>query len=831
MPSRSLLIVESPTKARTIRRFLGEGYSIESSQGHVRDLPEDKLGVRIDQGYKPTYVIIPERKQIIERLRKLAADAESILLATDEDREGEAIAWHLAEVLKLDESKTKRIVFHEITRSAIERAIANPRGIDFNLVNAQQARRILDRLVGYKLSPIVRKKVAGAPSAGRVQSVAVRLIVEREREIESFVPTVQYRLRGRFLTTDGQIVRAELDRRLDDADRARALLTALIGATFSVESLQTKPGKKSPPPPFTTSTLQQEASRRFGMPIRVTMQIAQQLYESGYITYMRTDSVSLSEEALDAAGSTIIERFGARYHKRRQYQTKVANAQEAHEAIRPTDFSREVLDGESQQAQQLYELIWKRALASQMSDAKLERTIVTIAPSTIEERFIAEGEVITFDGFLKLYSDQREDDADSDEAAEVTLPSLSEGDQFHADDLWAHETFSRPPARYTEASLVRKLEELGIGRPSTYATIIGRIQERGYVERKSMDGTSRSVKVLRLKNDALVEETETEIVGAERNKLFPTVIGSMVTDFLVAYFPGIMDFQFTATVEEQFDQIARGELQWQRMLDSFYKPFEERLSDVIATAPSVGRRLLGQDPETGEQVYVGINRFQKLYVQRGERFANIPSAEQLEALTLDRALYYLQFPRELGSYEGGSVIIAINERGPYIEWRTEATRRFVSIPDGVEPGSIGLEDAIALLEHASTNGKQPKLPRLLGTTNDGKAVSVAIGRYGPYVRIGDEFVSITRDQIETITLDEAVALLEDKRQKQERSILRRFEENSNACIIQGKSKPYLQIGKKIYWLPEGTDYTHLSLEQCLEIATPANRRRSPRRKQ
>ncbi len=831
MPSRSLLIVESPTKARTIRRFLGEGYSIESSQGHVRDLPEDKLGVHIDKGYKPTYIIIPERKQILERLRKLAADAESVLLATDEDREGEAIAWHLAEVLKLDESKTKRIVFHEITRSAIERALANPRGIDFNLVNAQQARRILDRLVGYKLSPIVRKKVAGAPSAGRVQSVAVRLIVEREREIESFVPTVQYRLRGRFRTSDDQIVRAELDRRLDDADRARTLLTALIGATFSVESLQTKPGKKSPPPPFTTSTLQQEASRRFGMPIRVTMQIAQRLYESGYITYMRTDSVSLSEEALDAAGSTIVERFGARYHKRRQYQTKVANAQEAHEAIRPTDFSRVTLDGESQQAQQLYELIWKRALASQMSDAKLERTIVTIVPSTIEERFVAEGEVITFDGFLKLYSDQREDDADSDESTEVTLPSLAEGDQLYADELWARETFSRPPARYTEASLVRKLEELGIGRPSTYATIIGRIQERGYVERKSMDGTSRSVKVLRLVNDALVEGTETEIVGAERNKLFPTVIGSMVTDFLVAYFPGIMDYQFTATVEEQFDQIARGELQWQRMLDSFYKPFEERLNDVIATAPSVGRRLLGQDPESGEQVYVGINRFQKLYVQRGERFANIPSTEQLEALTLDRALYYLQFPRELGSYEGGNVIVAINDRGPYIEWRIGATRRFVTIPDGVEPSTIGLDEAIALLEHASTNGKEPSLPRSLGTTDDGIVVSVAIGRYGPYVRIGDEFVSITRDQIETITLDEAVALLENKRQKQERSTLRRFEENPNARIMQGKSKPYLQIGTKIYWLPEGTDYTHLSLQQCLEIATPANRRRSPRRKQ
>lgn len=830
MSARDLVIVESPTKARTIRRFLGDGYTVESSQGHVRDLPADKLGVEIENGFKPTYIVIAEREPILQRLRKLASDAGTILLATDEDREGEAIAWHLAEVLALDQAKTRRIVFHEITRSAIERAIANPRSIDLNLVNAQQARRILDRLVGYKLSPLVWKKVAGAPSAGRVQSVAVRLIVEREREIESFVPTVQYRLRGRFRTAAGELVRAELDRRLDDAGAARAVLTALIGATFTVESLQTKPGKKSPPPPFTTSTLQQEASRQFGMPIRVTMQIAQQLYESGYITYMRTDSVSLSEEAMAAAGETIVTLFGKRYHHRRQYQTKVANAQEAHEAIRPTDFTRRTIEGENRQAQQLYELIWKRALASQMSDAELERTIVIIAPSDVEERFIAEGEVITFDGFLRLYSDRRDEDAEGDETADSMLPTLAVGEHLQPEELWARETYARPPARYTEASLVRKLEELGIGRPSTYATIIGRIQERGYVERKSTDGTNRNVHILRLRNDVIVEEKETEVVGAERNKLFPTLIGKLVTDFLTEYFPDIVDYQFTASVEEQFDQIARGELHWQTMLDNFYKPFEQRLGEVIAHAPSVGRRYLGQDSQTGEDVYVGINRYQRLYVQRGDRFANIPSSEQLDAMTLERAHYYLQFPRMLGHHEGGEVIVAFNERGPYIEWRTDSARRFASVPEGVEPTSIELADAVSILEHARTDGQQRVQTRNIGTTLDGRPVNVGIGRFGPYVRIGDEFVSITPDQFETVTLEQALHLLEIKRQNQERRVLRRFEENPKALIVQGKTKPYLQVGKKIYWLPDGANYEQLSLDECLAIATPAKPRRSSRRK-
>jgi DNA topoisomerase-1 len=831
MPARDLVIVESPTKARTIRRFLGDGYTVESSQGHVRDLPEDKLGVEIEKGFKPTYIVIADREPILQRLRKLATEADTILLATDEDREGEAIAWHLAEVLKLDQAKTRRIVFHEITRSAIERAIATPRSIDMNLVNAQQARRILDRLVGYKLSPLVWRKVAGAPSAGRVQSVAVRLIVEREREIESFVPTVQYRLRARFRTAAGELVRAELDRRLDDAEATRAVLSNLIGATFTVESLQTKPGKKSPPPPFTTSTLQQEASRRFGMPIRVTMQIAQQLYESGYITYMRTDSVSLSEEALAAASDTIVALFGKRYHTRRQYQTKVANAQEAHEAIRPTDFSRRTLEGESRQMQQLYELIWKRALASQMSDAELERTIATIAPSRTEERFIAEGEVITFDGFLRLYSDQRDEDAENEDASESTLPSLAVGEQLSPEEIWARQTFSRPPARYTEASLVRKLEELGIGRPSTYATIIGRIQERGYVERRSTDGTTREIQVLRLRDGTIVEEKETETVGAERNKLFPTVIGNLVTDFLTEHFPDIVDYQFTATVEEQFDQIARGELYWQTMLESFYKPFEQRLGQVIATAPSVGRRMLGTDPQTGEDVYVGINRYQRFYVQRGDRFANIPSTEQLDELTMERALYYLQYPRVLGQHGGGEVLVAFNDRGAYIEWRTETARRFASIPAGVEPSSLELRDAVSLLEHAETDGRQRvQRARNIGTTLDGKSVSVGVGRYGPYVRIGDEFVSITPDQIETITLEQALRLLEEKRQQQEHRILRRFEENPKALIVQGKTKPYLQIGRKIYWLPDGANYEQLSLDECLAIATPAKSQRASRRK-
>lgn len=831
MGERDLLIVESPTKARTISRFLKGTFRVESSQGHVRDLPEkDNAAVDIANGYQPRYVIIPGKEEVVERLRQLAQVAPAVWLATDEDREGEAIAWHLMEALHLDPSKTKRIVFHEITQSAIERALRSPRGIDYNLVNAQQARRILDRLVGYELSPLLWQKVRGALSAGRVQSVAVRLIVERERDIQTFVPQSAYRVRARFRTADGALIRAELEERLPDADAVRDLFERLRSAIFTVASIEKKPGKKSPPPPFTTSTLQQEASRRLGLPIAKTMQLAQQLYEQGYITYMRTDSVTLSQEALDAAAATIDALFGRNYHERRQYQTKVANAQEAHEAIRPTDFQRHTISDVSQQAQQLYELIWKRALASQMKDAQLERTIATIAASTTSERFIAEGEVITFDGFLRLYVAEYEEEEDTDEIESPLLPSLTAGEILSAEQIAARQTFTRPPARYTEATLVRKLEELGIGRPSTYATIVARIQERGYVERKSKDGTPRTVHIIELADKTISERTETEIVGSERHKLFPTPIGIMVTDFLVEHFPDVMDYQFTAQVEEQFDQIARGELQWQIMLDNFYKPFHAKVEQVTESAQVVGRRSLGTDPTTGEEVVVGFNRYQQPYVRRGDQFASLPKDVSLERITLEEALYYLQFPRILGEYQGGTVSIAIGQ-GAYVEWRRGNERRFATVPADQDLQKLSLAEAVALLEHAEqerTERKRQYQPRTIGTTEDGQEVAVGVGRYGPYVRVGKEFVTISKEMLDSLTVEQALALVAEKQQQEQQRILRRFEEDPDAVIVQGRTKPYLRYGSKIYWLPEGLDYMAASLQECIESATPAPTRKRTR---
>lgn len=837
MPVRDLVIVESPTKAKTISRFLQGEYTIESSQGHIRDLPEkDDRAVDVANGYTPRYVIVRGKEKIVKRLQELAQQASTVWLATDEDREGEAIAWHLAEALQLDPAKTRRIVFHEITRSAIERALKSPRGIDYNLVNAQQARRILDRLVGYELSPILWRKVRSAKSAGRVQSVAVRLIVEREREIEAFEPTIAFRIRGRFRTGDGELVRAELSERLSDADQVRHLFEQLRLATYSIEDLQTKPGKKSPPAPFTTSTLQQEASRRLGLPIAKTMQLAQQLYESGYITYMRTDSVTLSDEALEAAAALISSQFGEKYHQRRQYQTKVANAQEAHEAIRPTDLTRRHIDIRDAQAQRLYELIWKRTLASQMSEAQLERTIATIAPSTTDARFVAEGEVIVFDGFLRLENEDRTEETDNEDADNTVLPPLSVGQQLEVEQILARQTFSRPPARYTEATLVRRLEELGIGRPSTYATIIARIQERGYVERKSKEGSPRSVHVVRLENGVVTEATETEVVGSEKNKLFPTPIGMLVTDFLLEHFPDVMDYQFTASVEEQFDEIARGERQWQQMLDEFYKPFHAKVEQVLQSAAKVGRRLLGTDPTTGEEITAGISRTQQLYIKRGDQFASVPEGISLDELTLEDALRYLQFPRVLGEHNGGTVTVALG-RGAYVEWRSTRNaneRRFANVPQELDPLTLTLDTAIELLERANQERAEMaerNQPRVLGTTSDGREVSVGVGRFGPYVRIGDEFVSIPRDRMQTLTVEEALELLSQKHQERDQRILRRFEENPNAFVIQGKSKPYLQVGKRRYWLPDAFDYQHASLDDCLAHATPATQRRtSPTRR-
>jgi len=762
--AKNLVIVESPAKAKTIEGYLGKDFLVKSSYGHVRDLSEKGLSINIDNDFEPVYEVPEDKKKVISELKKLAKDAEVVWLASDEDREGEAIAWHLYQSLGLDEEHTRRIVFNEITKNAIGKAIEKPRGIDYNLVNAQQARRILDRLVGYELSPVLWKKVKPSLSAGRVQSVAVRLIVERERERNNFKVTSFYKVTGGFIPVkDAQkkSFRAELNHRFEDAESAEKFLKGCVDHTFTVNNVETKPGSKTPSAPFTTSTLQQEASRKLGYSVARTMQVAQKLYESGKITYMRTDSVNLSEFALDAAAKTIGNMYGDNYHQRRQYTTKSKGAQEAHECIRPTDMNVQSAGADNSE-QRLYELIWKRTVASQMSDARLEKTNIYVSSPQTPYQFVARGEVIKFEGFLKVYMEGT--DEEEEEKDEQTLPDVRQGDGLNYNDLSATQRFTIPPSRYTEASLVKKLEELGIGRPSTYAPTISTIQKRGYVVKEEREGTPRSYTVYTLKSGDLKKETKEEITGAEKNKLFPTDIGALVTDFLVEHFGRILDYNFTASVEKEFDEIAAGDLKWEKMIRRFYDPFHENVTTTEKESKKVtGKRLLGTDPQSGKNVYVLIGRYGPM-AQIGEiedeekpKFASLRKTQSIESITLEEALDLFKLPRAVGMFEDKEISVGIGRFGPYIKH----DNKFVSIPRGEDPMEVEEARAIELI-HAKREAESNRIIR----DYPEQGIQVLRGRFGPYICKDKENYRIPKGQAaESLTLEEILTIIENAPEK------------------------------------------------------------------
>jgi DNA topoisomerase-1 len=763
--SKNLVIVESPAKAKTIEKYLGKDYTVKSSFGHIRDLPKKGLNIDIENGFAPSYEINPDKKKVVAELRKAAKEATDVWLASDEDREGEAIAWHLAQALKLDTAKTKRIVFHEITKTAIEAAIKAPRTVDINLVDAQQARRVLDRLVGYELSPVLWKKVRTGLSAGRVQSVSVRIIVDREREIRAFESQSTFRVIAIF-TVDGQELKAELAVKLPVKDDARSFLEAAAQAQFTVEGIATKPGSRNPGAPFTTSTLQQEAARRLGYSVKQTMQLAQRLYENGHITYMRTDSTILSGFAIKSAEEFIKSEYGDNYHKLRQFKTKSDSAQEAHEAIRPTSFAKQAAGDDSQQ-QKLYSLIWQRALASQMSPAETEKTEYTIGLSNRSEKLIAKGEVLKFDGFMKVYGGVKDD---------TILPAVEKGQQLDLANMQATETFSRPPARYSEASLVKKLEELGIGRPSTYAPTISTIQAREYVVRGDLEGTERTVQTLSLISGAIAEEEVKEITGADRNKLLPTHLAEVTTDFLVKHFPTIVDFDFTAKVESQFDLVAEGKETWHEMIEAFYKDFHPLIEGAggISRAEVSQAKVLGNDPKTGKPVMARFGRYGPM-LQRGET-------------------------------------------------ESEEKPAFAPLPEGMTLETVTLEAALGMFE----------LPRIVGKTEDGKEMKANIGRFGPYVQVDKIYVSIKPLDPFAITEEEARGLYKEKLEKEANKYINEFD--SGIKIVNGPYGPYITDGKKNAKIPKDVEPAKLTEEECKKLLDEAparkkfTRRRAPAKK-
>lgn len=764
---KNLVIVESPAKAKTIEKFLGKDYKVMSSYGHIRDLKTKEFSIDIEHDYAPQYVIPADKKKLVSELKSEAKSAEQVWLASDEDREGEAISWHLYEVLGLKPENTKRIVFHEITKNAILHAIETPRDININLVNAQQARRVLDRIVGFELSPILWRKVKPALSAGRVQSVAVRLIVEREREINEFVSEAAFRVIANFILPDGTtVLKAELNRRLKDKKEVEAFLESCKNASFTIDDITTKPIKKSPAPPFTTSTLQQEAARKLGYSVSQTMMIAQRLYESGLITYMRTDSVNLSDLALGTAKEAIFETYGEKYYKFRQYHTKSKGAQEAHEAIRPTYISN-VEAGSSSQEKKLYELIRKRTIACQMADAELERTTISVGISGQTERFVAVGEVISFEGFLQVYMESNDDDTEKEQENGL-LPPVKLHETLSLKDIVATERFTQRPPRYTEASLVRRLEELGIGRPSTYAPTIQTIQNREYVVKGDKEGVERAYTVVSLSKGKIEEAEKTETVGADRNKLMPTDIGTVVNDFLMEYFPDVLDYNFTASVEKEFDSIAEGELVWTKAIDKFYKIFHPivEATAAVKTEHKVGERELGIDPKSGNPVFVKIGRYGPV-VQIGAAHADDKEAPKPQ---------------------------------------------FASLMKGQSIDTITLEEALKLFD----------LPRTVGEY-EGKVMVAAVGRFGPFIRHDGKFVSIPKDLNPlTITAEEAIALIEGKRVKDEQRFIKKFEEDPEMEILKGRFGPYISYQKANYRIPKTvTDPTILTLEDCKKIIAEA----------
>ena len=771
MPKK-LVIVESPAKAKTIEGYLGSDFKVTSSYGHVRDLKKGDKAIDIENGFKPTYVVSSDKKDVIKELKKLVRDAETVYLASDDDREGEAISWHLKEVLDLDDSKARRIVFREITKNAILNALQNPRGIDHDLVNAQQARRILDRLVGFELSPILWKKIKTGLSAGRVQSVAVRLVVERERDIDKFEVKSSYKVTAAFLLDQGKELAADLSTRFATEEEALSFLEKCKGAEFSIKNLEKKPAKKSPAPPFTTSTLQQEASRKLGFSVAQTMTLAQKLYENGKISYMRTDSLNLSDDAVAGASAEIRSAFGDKYLKTRKFKTKSKSAQEAHEAIRPTDFSAKEA-GNDRNEKRLYELIWKRAIASQMAEASLEKTIATIDVSTVEQDFIASGEVITFDGFLKVYIESTDDEI-QDEENKGMLPPLAIGQMLDLDHIRARQGFSRPPARFTEASLVKHLEEMGIGRPSTYAPTISTIQKRGYVEKESRPGKERKYKELILKDGTIQSTEKEEIAGTEKNKLFPTNTAMVVNDFLVTHFPDVTDYSFTAEVEKELDDIAEGNFSWDNMIDVFYGKFHPKVESTenIERSQVGSSREIGVDPASGKKVYAKLGKFGP-YVQIGEndddpkpRYASLRTGQFIESIKIEEALELFKLPREIGEFEGEMMI-------------------------------------------------------------------AAIGKFGPYIRHNGKFYSIGKDQDPlSISEEEAVELIHAKRKADAEKFIKVFEENPEVQVLKGRYGPYIKVGKKNVKIPKGKEPEDLTLEECLELAekAPARGKRAARKK-
>jgi DNA topoisomerase-1 len=758
---KDLLIVESPAKAKTIEKFLDNKFLVRSSYGHIRDLPKSDKAIDVDNNFKPTYEITEEKEDVVKELKKLMKDAGEVWLATDEDREGEAIAWHLCEALGLNAEKTKRIVFHEITKGAIKNAVASPRTVNKALVDAQQARRILDRLVGFKLSPILWRKISRGSqnlSAGRVQSVAVRIIVDREREINTFKTASSYKVAALFQGVDAfknkVTIKAELPQNKPTQKDAEAFLQGCIGSAFTVKDVQKKPGKKSPPAPFTTSTIQQEAARKFGFSVARTMNIAQRLYESGKITYMRTDSTNLSETAVQSISAEITQNYGNQYLQNRTYSTKTANAQEAHEAIRPSYIEEKEIEGEADE-QKLYSLIWKRTIASQMSDAQLEKTAVRIGISNLpQEELIANGEVLLFDGFLKVYMESNEDDQAEDTTVGL-LPDVKAGEVLRLSELTATERFSRPPARYNEASLVKKLEELGIGRPSTYAPTISTIQKRGYVEKASRDGNKRNYTTLTLQKDQIIVKTAEENTGVERNKLFPTDIGMLVNDFLVAHFNSIVDFNFTAEIEKEFDDISNGLITWEKMIGNFYKPFSKNVEETLETAERVtGERELGIDPASGKKVIARMARFGPI-VQIGSpeddtkpRMAGLRPGMSLETITIDDALKLFDLPRKLGQFEDKEVSVNTGRFGPYILY----DGKFISLKKGMDPYEVSMEQAIELIDE--------KRNSVIREWKE-QGVSILVGRFGPYIKSGRLNAKVPKDtEPEKLTLEECLELLE-----------------------------------------------------------------------
>ncbi len=816
--AKNLVIVESPAKAKTIEKFLGKDFKVESSFGHIADLPSKELGVDVENGFAPKYIVDGEKKKLVKKLKDLADKAEIIWLASDEDREGEAISWHLAEELKLDKSKTRRIVFNSITKSAIQKAIENPREINYNLVNAQQARRVLDRLVGYELSPVLWKKIKPGLSAGRVQSVAVRLIVERERDIEAFTAEASYKVVAEFKTASGSSFSAKINKTFPNKKAAESFLNKNIGADFSIAKLDKKPAKKSPAAPFTTSTLQQEAARKLYFSVGRTMQVAQRLYEAGLITYMRTDSVNLSKEALDAAKEAIEENYGKEYSEVRNYLGKSKGAQEAHEAVRPTDMKRQSPSLERDQAR-LYELIWKRTLASQMSDAQLERTNVKIKANKHSEEFIANGEVIKFDGFLKVYLEGTDDEDKSDEQ-DGMLPAMKVGETLTNNFITATERFSRAPYRYAEASLVKKLEELGIGRPSTYAPTISTIQNRGYVEKGTIEGVERKYTQLVLEADKLKEKSLTEIVGSDKGKLVPTDIGMIVTDFLVSHFETILDYNFTAKVEEDFDEIAVGEEDWGKVMKEFYKDFHPKVEDVEQNAERAsGERILGTDPKSGRQVSVRLGRFGPM-VQIGTaeeeekpQFASLLPEHSLGSITFEEAMELFKLPRDLGKYEGEEVSANVGRFGPYVKFG----KKFISMQKGESALDITKERAIELI-------KEKQKADAPIASYEGLEVTKGVGRFGPFIKWNGIFINVNKKyDFDNLSQADIEELIEIKKQKEIDKLIQEWPEEGIRIEKARWGRHNVIKGKIKVELAKTVDATKISLEEAqamIEKKTP-----------